>query len=81
MGWSVYQSNHGVLSVYHFLEGVQCNMHSTHNIKCLPSMTHLSIQGNTLDKNFSGGFLGREGSGTKDIWPSCNSLTYEIVLR
>ena len=41
---------HGVLSVYHFLEGVQCNTHSTYNSKCLPSMTHLSIQGNTLDE-------------------------------
>ena len=50
MGKSMYWSIHGVLSVYHFLEGVQCNMHSTYNIKCLPSMTHLSIQGNTLDK-------------------------------
>ena len=43
----MYQSIHGVLSVYYFLEGVQCNMHSTYNIKCLPSMTH---QGNTLDE-------------------------------
>ena len=50
MGWSAYWSIHGVLSVYHFLEGVQCNMHSTYNIKCLPSMTHLSIQGNTLNE-------------------------------
>ena len=50
MGWSTYQSNHGVLSVYHFLEGVQCSMHSTYNIKCLPSITHLSIKGNTLNE-------------------------------
>ena len=27
--------------------------------------------------NFSGGFLDREGSELKDIWPSCNSPTYE----
>ena len=46
----MYQSNHGVLSVYHFLEGVQCNMHSTYNNKCLVSTTHPSIQENTLDK-------------------------------
>ena len=25
-------------------------MHSTYNIKCLQSTTHLSVQGNTLDK-------------------------------
>ena len=50
MGWSMYWSNHGVMSVYHFLEGVQCSMHSTYNSKCLLSMTHLSIQGNTLDE-------------------------------
>ena len=50
MGWSAYWSICGVLSMYHFLEGVQCNMHSTYNIKCLPSMTHLSVQVNTLDK-------------------------------
>ena len=50
MGWSTYWSNHGVLSVYHFLEGVQCNTHSTYNSKCLLSMTHLIVQGNTLNK-------------------------------
>ena len=50
MGWSTYWSIHGVLSMYHFLEGVQCNTHSTYNVKCLPSTTHLSIQGNTLDE-------------------------------
>ena len=50
MGCSAYKSIHGVLSVYHFLEGVQYNMHSTYNIKCLPSTTHLSVQGNTLDE-------------------------------
>ena len=49
-GWSKYQSIHGVFSGYHFLEGGQCNMHSTYNIKCLPSMTDLSIQGNTLNE-------------------------------
>ena len=50
MGWSMYQSNHGVLSVYCFLEGVQCNTHSTYNNKCLLSTTHPSVQGNTLNK-------------------------------
>ena len=50
MGWSAYWSIHGVLSVYRFLEGVQCNTHSTYNIKCLPSTIHLSIQGNTFDE-------------------------------
>ena len=46
----MYQSNHGVLSVYCFLERVQCNIHSTYNSKCLSSTTQPSIQGNTLDK-------------------------------
>ena len=41
MGWSAYWSIHGVLSMYHFLEGVLYNTHSTYNIKCLPSTTHL----------------------------------------
>ena len=50
MGWPMYQSDHGVLSVYHFLEGVQCNMHSTCNRKCLLSTAHLSVQGNTLNE-------------------------------
>ena len=50
MGWSMCWSNHGVLSVHHFLEGVQCNMHSTYNSKGLLSTTHPSIQGNTLDE-------------------------------
>ena len=50
MGWSMYQSNHGVLSVYCFLEGVQCNMHSTYNSKYLLSTTHPSIQENTLNE-------------------------------
>ena len=50
MGWSMYWSTHGVLSVYHFLEGVQCNTHSTYNNKCLLSTTQLSVQGNTLDE-------------------------------
>ena len=50
MGCSVYWSIHGVLPMYCFLEGVQCNTHSTYNIKCLPNMTHLSIQGNTLNE-------------------------------
>ena len=50
MGWSTYWSNHGVSSEYHFLEGVQCSMHSTYNSKCLLSTTHLSLQGNTLSE-------------------------------
>ena len=50
MGWSMYQFIHGVLSVYHSLEGVQCNTHSTYNRKCLLSTTHPSIQGNTLNE-------------------------------
>ena len=50
MGWSTYWSIHGGLSVYHFLEGVQCNMHSTYNSKCLLSTTHPSVQGNTLNE-------------------------------
>ena len=50
MDWSAYWSVHGVLSMYYFLEGVLCNMHSTYNIKCLPSRTHLSVQGNTLNE-------------------------------
>ena len=50
IGWSTYQSNHGVLSVYCFPEGVKCNMHSTCNRKCLLSTTDISIQGNTLNE-------------------------------
>ena len=50
MGWSTYWSNHGVLPVYCFVEGVQYNMHSTYNNKCLLSTTHLSVQGNTLNE-------------------------------
>ena len=46
----MYQSIHGVLSVYCSLEGVECNMHSTYNNECLFSTTHPSIQENTLDK-------------------------------
>ena len=37
----------------------------------------LSIQGNSLDVTSICGFLGRKGSGLKDIWSSCNSLTTE----
>ena len=50
MGWSTYWSNHGALSVYLFLEGAQCNMHSTYNSKCLLCTTHPSIQGNALNE-------------------------------
>ena len=50
MCWFMYWSNHGVLSLYHFLEGGQCNTHSTCNSKCLLSTTHLSIQGNTVNE-------------------------------
>ena len=50
MGWSTYQSIHGVLPVYSSLEGVQCNTHSTYNNKCLLSTTQPTIQGNTLNK-------------------------------
>ena len=35
----------------------------------------LSIQGNSLNVTPTSGFLGREGSGSKDIWSSCNSPT------
>ena len=49
MDWSTYWSN-GVLSANHFLEGVQYNMHSTYNNKCLLSTTHPNVQGNTLNK-------------------------------
>ena len=35
----------------------------------------LSIQGNSLDVTPTSRFLDREGSGSKDIWSSCNSPT------
>ena len=35
----------------------------------------LSIQGNSLNVTSTSGFLGRKGSGLKDIWSSCNSPT------
>ena len=37
----------------------------------------LSVQGNSLDVTSICGFLGRKGSGLKDIWSSCNSPTTE----
>ena len=37
----------------------------------------LSIQGDTLNVTFMCGFQGRKGSGLKDIWSGCNSLTIE----
>ena len=49
MGWSMCLSTYCVLSVHHFLGEVQCKTHSTCNIICLPSTTHFSIQGNSLD--------------------------------
>ena len=41
----------------------------------------LSVQGDTLDVTFMYGFLGREGSGSKDIWSSCNSPTIEKLKK
>ena len=58
-----------------FSGGIQCRAHFTGNTICLPSMTHFSIQGNSLNVTPQGGFLGREGSRPKDIWPNCNSQT------
>ena len=43
------------------LEGVQCSMHSTYNSKCLPSTTHLSIQGNTLEETSQVDFWAGKG--------------------
>ena len=41
----------------------------------------LSVQGDTLDVTFMCRFLGREASGLKDIWSSCNSLTIEKPMK
>ena len=41
----------------------------------------LSIQGDTLNVTFMCGFLGREGSGLKDIWSSCNSPTIKKLKK
>ena len=74
MGWSAYQSTHGVLSMYHFLKGVQCNMHSIYNIKCLPSMTHLSIQGNTINKTSQVGSWAGKGVDQRTFGPVATPL-------
>ena len=37
------------LSVYHFLGDIQCRTHFTGNTIYLPSMTHFSVQGNSLN--------------------------------
>ena len=41
----------------------------------------LSVQGNSLDVTPTSGFLGREGSGLKDIWSSCNSPTIKKLKK
>ena len=51
MGWSMYQSNHGVLSGYHFLEGVHatCTLLITANV-CWAQLTSVS-RGTPLTKH------------------------------
>ena len=41
---------HIVFCMYTISGEVQCKTHSICNIICLPSMTHISIQGNSLNK-------------------------------
>ena len=41
----------------------------------------LSIQGKSLNITPTIGFLGREGSGLKDIWSSCNSPTTKKIKQ
>ena len=41
----------------------------------------LSVQGNSLDVTSTSGFMGRKGSGSKDIWFSCNSPTIKKLKR
>ena len=41
----------------------------------------LSIQRNSLDVTPTSGFMGREGSGSKDIWSSCNSPTIKKLKK
>ena len=81
MGWSMYKYNHGVLSVYHFLEGVQCNMHSTYNNKCLLSTTQPSIQGNTLDETFQMDFWAVKGVDQRIFGPVTTTLPIKNSLK
>ena len=81
MGWSMYQSNHGVLSVYHFLEGVQCNMYSTYNNKCLLSTTHPSVQGNTLNETSQVDSWVGKGVGQRIFGPVATPLPMKNSLK
>ena len=81
MGWSTYQSIHGVLSVYSSLEGVQCNMHSTYNNKCLLSTAQPSFQGNTLNETSWVDSWAGKGVDQRIFGPIATSLPMKNSLK
>ena len=81
MGWPMYQSIHGVLSLYSSLEGVQCNMHSTYNNKCLLSTTQPSIQGNTLDETSQVDSWAGKGVDQRIFGPIATPLPMKYSLK
>ena len=79
-GWSVCLFAYPALAIQYFQMGCSVN-HTMLIVEYAREHCSLSIQGDTLDVTFMYGFLGREGSGSKDIWSSCNSPTIEKLKK